>query len=92
MSFAPGKAANPYGRPSKQWAEISYWFNIILKDSKELTPLQRVEIAKWSMEFLVENAKALPAKKDTQKESADLLASLEATSLGSSSVSTVKGK
>lgn len=79
MSFAPGQRANPNGRPSKQWSEISYWFNIILKDSKALTPLQRVEIAKWSMEFLVENAKALPAKKDTQKEASDLLAKLEST-------------
>lgn len=79
MSFAPGKVANPHGRPSKQWAELSYWFNVILKDSKELTPLQRVEIAKWSMEFLVEHAKALPMRKDTQQEAGDLLKSLEST-------------
>lgn len=79
MSFAPGHPAYNKGRPSKQWAEISHWFNIILKDSKELTPLQRVEVAKWAMEFLVENAKALPARKDTQQEAADLLKSLEST-------------
>lgn len=95
MSFAPGVSGNPAGRPRKdgpKWADLSYWFGNIEKDLAALTPLQRVEMSKWAMEFLVENAKALPVKKDTQQESADLLANLEASSLGSSSASTVKGK
>ena len=91
MPFAPGRTGNPAGRPPKdgpKWANLAYWFGTIEKDLSALTPLQRVEMAKWAMQFLVDNAKALPVKKDTQKEAADLLTALEKTSRAGSSPST----
>lgn len=93
MPFAPGRTGNPAGRPPKdgpKWANLSYWFGTIEKDMAALTPLQRVEMAKWAMEYLATNAKMIPAKKDTQAQAADLLKNLEASSRVGSSGSAAK--
>lgn len=88
MPFAPGQSGNPAGRPlGTGWQTYKHWFSVISKNLDELTPLQRVELAKWAMEFLAKNVRK-PEAEDASERAEDLIEALERTSRTSSSGST----
>lgn len=90
MPFAPGESGNPHGRPAgPRWQTYAHWFNVIAKNLDSLTPLQRVELAKWAMDFLAKNVRK-PESEEGEQSAEELLATLERTSRTSSSGSTEK--
>lgn len=64
-------------RDAPKWMDFSYWFNVIDRNQKELKPKERVELAKWAMEFVALNV-AKPKAPATKEDPAKLLADLEA--------------
>lgn len=65
-------------REGAKWADFSYWFNLIDKNKKELRPKEKVELAKWALEFIAESQGKLP-KNDKPMDPAQLLKALEST-------------
>jgi hypothetical protein len=65
-------------REGAKWADFSYWFNLIDKNKKELKPKERIELARWALEYIAENM-GKPKAPEAKQDPATLLAALEST-------------
>lgn len=88
MPFKRGVVNNPNGRPrgprKHKWADMAYWGMILEDNQDDLTPKERIELAKWAMELLADKRKDIP-KMDAGTRvmtPADMLKSLEAQPSG----------
>lgn len=70
------KAKGRKKRDAPKWTDFSYWFNLIDKNKKELKPKERIELARWALEYIAENM-GKPKAPETKTDPASLLAALE---------------